>query len=81
MRVPFTVAAALFCLALGACGNRAEQAPPAKEGRAETQSIRNTEAIGYDGAAIADKVDAALDASEARKQQLDAELDAHTAAP
>lgn len=74
------VTATLSSLALSACGKPAD-APRAKEGRAETQSIRNTETIGYDGAVIADKVDAALDASEARKQQLDAELDAQTAAP
>ncbi len=74
-------AAMLSSLALSACGKPAAPPQAEEEGRPETRSIRNTEAIGYDGAAIADKVDAALDAGEARKQQLDAELDAPTAAP
>lgn len=62
----------LAALLLAACG-AAEEPPPAEapppEGRAETQSIRNTDAIGYDGAAIADQVDQALDANERRVQQ------------
>jgi hypothetical protein len=40
------------------------------QGREETRSIRNTEAIGYSGEAIADKVDSALDANDQRNQQL-----------
>lgn len=56
---------------LAACGQQEEAPPPESpaQGRAETQSIRNTEAVGYDGAAIADKVDAALDANDQRVQQ------------
>jgi len=55
--------AASLCLA--ACSGKDEpSAPKAQEGRAETQSIRNTQAIGYDGRAIADKVDKALKANE-----------------
>jgi hypothetical protein len=52
---------------LGACSS--DEPPPEKkapEGRAETRGIRNTEAIGYDGKAIADKVDQGLDANERR---------------
>lgn len=49
--------------------------PQAPEGREETQAIRNTEAIGYAGDAVADKVDAALDANDQRKAQLDAAID------
>lgn len=37
---------------------------PAPEGRAETRALRNTDAVGYSGGAIADKVDGALDAVE-----------------
>lgn len=58
-------------LLLAGCG-APEAPPPAEappEGRAETQSIRNTDAIGYDGAAIADQVDQTLDANERRVQQ------------
>ena len=36
--------------------------PP--QGRAETQSIRNTDAVGTGGAAVADKVDDALNKTE-----------------
>jgi hypothetical protein len=53
-------------LVLAACSSKDEPPPPAKaqEGRAETQSIRNTQAVGYGGKAIADKVDKALKANE-----------------
>jgi hypothetical protein len=64
----------LLPLLLIACGvppdDRAPAAAP--EGRAETQNIRNTDAVGYSGSAIADKVDAALDTSERRQDDLDA---------
>lgn len=61
-------------LLLGACGRQEEPPPPEppREGRAETQSIRNTEAIGYDGKQIADKVDATLDANEQRAREVEA---------
>lgn len=55
-----------LALLLPACG--ADEPPPAEpaapEGRAETQAIRNTDAVGYSGSAIADKVDGALDKTE-----------------
>ena len=53
-------------LLLGACGSGDEPPPPKKapEGRAETRSIRNTEAVGYSGKAIANNVDKALKANE-----------------
>ena len=65
-------------LLLAACG-----APPADdrrpvaepEGRAETRGIRDTDAIGYGGSGVADKVDAALDANDERKQALDEAID------
>lgn len=56
---------------LAGCGDEpppSEPKPP--EGRAETRAIRNTEAVGYSGGAIADKVDTALDQNEeARKRR------------
>jgi len=72
-----------FCVALllAGCGGPDRDQPPAPQapqGREETQGIRNTEAVGYAGDAIADKVDAALDANDQRKEQLDAEIDAQT---
>ena len=56
-----------FVLLFAAC-SQDEPPPENKEpqGRAETRSIRNTEAVGYSGSAIADKMDAGLDAHEQR---------------
>ncbi len=63
-------------LLLGACGKHEEPvADREPQGREETRGIRNTEAIGYSGNAIADKVDGALDANDARKAQLDQQID------
>jgi hypothetical protein len=64
-------------LLLSACDERQQRPPPkrAEQGREETRSIRNTEAIGYSGNAIADKIDGALDTSEQRKQELDRALE------
>ncbi len=71
------VPAVLLAGLLAACGSSEPPPEPREtEGRAETQGIRNTEAIGYSGDAIGDKVDAALDANDQRKDQLDAELEA-----
>lgn len=57
----------------------AQEAPTAEtapiEGREETRALRNTEAVGYSGDAIADKVDGALDASEKRKADMDRAAD------
>lgn len=50
---------------LAACGRDEPPPPePQPQGRVETQAIRNTEAVGYSGNAIADKVDSALDKNE-----------------
>lgn len=57
-------------LVLSACGNAGGEASTSLEGREETRSIRNTQAIGYSGDAIADQIDAALDANEARNERL-----------
>jgi hypothetical protein len=66
------VIAAAVVAALAGCSPPAEEpvAAQAPEGREETRNIRNTEAVGYSGPAIADRVDAALDAGEARDRQL-----------
>ena len=60
---PFALVGALL---LAACSHDEPPPPPKKEkqGRAETQSIRNTEAIGYSGNAIANKVDDALNKND-----------------
>ncbi|MFC4250289.1 hypothetical protein [Sinimarinibacterium flocculans] len=66
----------LLATLLAACDGR-EPPPPQDpvEGREETRGIRNTEAIGYAGDAIADRVDEALDANDARTSQIDAAID------
>ena len=65
-------------LLLSACNEPASgpDTPRALEGRVETQGIRNTDAVGYGGSGVADRVDAALDAQDQRKAQLYAALDA-----
>lgn len=62
------LAAALCGCQPGDSTPRVDDPPP---GREETRGIRNTEAVGYAGDAIANKVDAALDASDAAKKRLD----------
>jgi hypothetical protein len=54
------------CLVLAAC-SREEPPPPepkAPAGREETRAIRNTDAVGTGGGAIADQVDGALNAQD-----------------
>jgi hypothetical protein len=46
----------------------------ADQGRKETKSLEAADAVGYEGKAIRKKVDAALDANDARKGQLDQEM-------
>lgn len=81
MMLPRLISAALLAaLLLSACGAPRDQSGQvesrAGEGREETRGIRNTENIGYAGNAIADKVDSALDANEARTEELGRQLDA-----
>jgi len=65
------LALALLAAACGEDEPPSEAPPP--QGRAETRSIRNTEAVGYSGNAIADKVDGALNKTdEATKKNQDA---------
>lgn len=67
----------LLVLALLAAGCGSEEPPPPEEkrpeGRAETQAIRNTEAVGYGGKAIADKVDAGITANEEQVKKTERE--------
>lgn len=71
-----TLIAASFLLS--ACGEKAPEVPDApvkpKVGREETQGIRNTDAIGYSGSAIANKVDGALNAADQQKEKTDQAL-------
>ena len=62
---------------LAACSSKDEPPPPPKEkqGRAETQSIRNTEAIGYSGNAIANKVDDALNKNDEQVKKAQKQAD------
>ena len=67
----------LLVLALSLSGCGSDETPPEQkappEGRAETQAIRNTDAVGTGGKAIANKIDAALDKQdEATKKNQEA---------
>ena len=68
----------ILCLVAGvltACNPAPQAAGKPKQGRDETQGIRNTEAIGYAGNAIANKVDSALNANDQRTGELNKELE------
>lgn len=70
---------AVVTVSLAACGKQPEAPKPGEpQGRAETEALRNTEAVGYAGDAIANKVDGALETNDARKAELDAALEAQT---
>lgn len=74
--------AKLCLIALLAACQPSEPRPAAAEsGRAETQGLRNVEALGVNGSGIADKVDGALDANDARKGELDKSLEAQESSP
>jgi hypothetical protein len=67
----------VLAVVASACGGD-EPPPPepaAPQGRAETQTIRNTDAVGAGGGAIADKVDAALDKNDEAAKKLQEEAD------
>ncbi|NGY04745.1 hypothetical protein [Solimonas terrae] len=83
MKTTIICAAALSALLLSACHpkEQPEHVDKQQQGRDETQGIRNTEAVGYAGNAIADKVDAALDANDQAKQKMDDAIDAQTQDP
>lgn len=68
-----TIAASLM---LAACSRHDDPpaAPAVKQGRAETQGIRNTDAVGYSGSAIADKVDGALNANDEQQKRMNQAL-------
>lgn len=69
-----------LALLVSACGPAEEPAPPPPPpGRTETQSIRNTDAVGTGGAAIADKVDAAIDTTEEADRKLKEEAERQSA--
>ena len=75
----FLTALLSAAMGLAACQKKDEPPPvekPKAEGRAETRSIRNTQAIGYDGRAIADKVDTALDKNEQAARDMQKAADA-----
>jgi hypothetical protein len=76
-----TLATLFVLLALAGCGGTEDDAgkkPPKKEGRAETQSIRNTQAIGVNGKAIADKLDDALYKTEQHAKETERQTEEQT---
>src|SRR3546814_14459934 len=73
MKTSIICAAVVGAALLTACHpkEQPERVDQPQQGRDETQGIRNTEAIGYAGNAIGDKVDAALAANDQAKQKKD----------
>ena len=68
----------MLLLTPAACGKNDSASAPtsnAAQGRKETEAIRATDAIGYDGQTIGDKVDQALNANDAREDELDKAVD------
>ncbi|MEK6806137.1 MAG: hypothetical protein AABY95_05760 [Pseudomonadota bacterium] len=70
MRIAILMSCLLWGLA--ACSREPEPEATSQQGREETRNIRATENIGYSGAAIANKVDGALNTADQRQQTLDA---------
>ncbi|HUS25281.1 MAG TPA: hypothetical protein VM369_10060 [Candidatus Binatia bacterium] len=71
----------LLVLSLLACAQEDPPPPPAKkDGRAETRNIRNVNTMGINGEALANKIDASLNAQEEaerrRKEQAESQSDA-----
>ena len=54
------------------------QAADEYQGRDDTKSLRNADAVGYDGAAIQKKLDGALDKNDQRAADLQKQIDAQT---
>ena len=54
------------------------RAADAYQGRDDTKSLRNADAVGYDGAAIQKKLDGALDKNDQRAADLQKQIDAQT---
>jgi len=76
------IACWIALIALVACGKKPEPGKPiAPEGRAETQGIRNTQAIGMSGPALARQLDAALQENDQRKEMLDAAIESELNPP
>ena len=75
----------LFIVILGASGcgkpdpaKSEPRAADAYQGRDDTKSLRNADAVGYDGAAIQKKLDGALDKNDQRAADLQKQIDVQT---
>lgn len=83
MKALLHIPALMLALSMAACSN-----PPPPEavpedaagyqGRYDTGSLRNADAVGYDGAAIQKKLDGALDKNDQRAADLRKRIDAQT---
>lgn len=83
MKPLFKISAVLLALLITGCGDPepSDTAPEKVEGyqgRDDTRSLRNADAVGYDGAAIQKKLDAALDKNDQRPADLDAQIEEQT---
>jgi hypothetical protein len=65
-----------LALTLSACSvSDAPQQVAEDQGRADTRSLRHADAVGYEGAAVQKKLDAALDANDRRTETIDRQVD------
>jgi hypothetical protein len=79
MKAVLHMPALLLALSMTACSN---PDPPKTmneyQGRDDTKSLRNADAVGYDGTAIQKKLDGALDKNDQRAADLQKQIDAQT---
>ena len=79
MKAFLHLTALMFALSLTACSNpEPPKAVNDYQGRDDTKSLRNADAVGYDGAAIQEKLDGALDKNDQRAADLQKQIDAQT---
>ena len=72
-----------MALMLAGCTSPEPPAPKDREpgkyqGRDDTKSLRNADALGYDGATIQKKLDAALDKNDQHAADLDKQIEAQS---
>lgn len=79
MKALLHIPALMLALSMAACSNPDPQkAMKEYQGREDTGSLRNADAVGYDGAAIQKKLDGALDKNDQRTADLWKRIDAQT---
>jgi hypothetical protein len=78
MKNPLACGFTVLWLALTLCACSVTEAPEKAtehQGREDTRSLRNADAVGYEGAAIQKKLDGALDANDRRTETIDGQIE------